>query len=542
VRNPGVQTQADQSADASATRHRPEGLMVDVVVLSDDVALYQAIRDAVGERNPVWRARTAAESVDLLLTGRCGVLLFDMGAVATQPASLIEQIVDQFPDVIVVVAGRRDDEALLAQLVSDGHVYRFMHKPLSPKRAGMFLDAAIRCHVERSDGRARERRVPQVSSPRARLDPFKWLFVGGGLVLFVSLLGTVLVARRPDAPASSSAPVAHPAQPAVAAAPGPRADPVLSRARAAQAAGRYEAPPGRNAVDLYAAVLLARPDNAEARVGLAAVSAALIERAAAAADAGEEIEARRLAGRVLGADAGHAGARALLARLERPAVATAPAVAAATTAPAQRTTPPTAPSAPATPAAARAAAHDPAPATVAPQRMPAVAARPAPIRRANVPLDPLTPRLVGPRPAPTRGGGQHSYGAPITSGQAVAGYARQGTTDTTPSAEDLPAPGATGVAAAAGPAARELTAIATPDPVYPSRAFRDRVEGWVEVEFTVSEQGVTDDIVVVAAEPRGEFEAAASEAVAAWRYLPRVVNGRPVAQRSSVTVRFSVED
>jgi len=41
---------------------------------------------------------------------------------------------------------------------------------------------------------------------------------------------------------------------------------------------------------------------------------------------------------------------------------------------------------------------------------------------------------------------------------------------------------------------------------------------------------------------RGEFEAAASEAVAAWRYLPRVVNGRPVAQRSSVTVRFSVED
>jgi protein TonB len=58
----------------------------------------------------------------------------------------------------------------------------------------------------------------------------------------------------------------------------------------------------------------------------------------------------------------------------------------------------------------------------------------------------------------------------------------------------------------------------------------------------VSEQGVTDDIVVVAAEPRGVFEAAASEAVAAWRYLPRVVNGRPVAQRSSVTVRFSVED
>jgi outer membrane biosynthesis protein TonB len=48
--------------------------------------------------------------------------------------------------------------------------------------------------------------------------------------------------------------------------------------------------------------------------------------------------------------------------------------------------------------------------------------------------------------------------------------------------------------------------------------------------------------VVVAAEPGGVFDAAATEAVAAWRYLPRVVNGRPVAQRTSVTLRFSVED
>jgi outer membrane biosynthesis protein TonB len=38
------------------------------------------------------------------------------------------------------------------------------------------------------------------------------------------------------------------------------------------------------------------------------------------------------------------------------------------------------------------------------------------------------------------------------------------------------------------------------------------------------------------------FDAAAAGAVAAWRYLPRVVNGQPVAQRTSVTLRFSVED
>ena len=90
--------------------------------------------------------------------------------------------------------------------------------------------------------------------------------------------------------------------------------------------------------------------------------------------------------------------------------------------------------------------------------------------------------------------------------------------------------------------ARDLEAVATPEPVYPPEAFRNRVEGWAEVEFTVNERGATGDIVVVAAEPRGVFDAAATDAVAAWRYLPRVVNGQPVPQRTSVTLRFNVED
>jgi len=93
-----------------------------------------------------------------------------------------------------------------------------------------------------------------------------------------------------------------------------------------------------------------------------------------------------------------------------------------------------------------------------------------------------------------------------------------------------------------GLTARDLEPLATPEPVYPPEAFRAGIEGWVEVEYTVNERGNTGDIVVVAAEPSGVFDAAATGAVAAWRYRPRIVNGQPVAQRTSVTLRFSVED
>jgi hypothetical protein len=189
-------------------------VMVDVGVLSGDLPLYEAIRNAVGERNPVWRARSAEESVDLLLTGRCGVLLIDMAAVSTSPATLVEQIVDQFPDVVVVVAGRREDESVLAGLISDGLVYRFMHKPLSPKRAGMFLNAAMRSHVERREGRAGERLLPLARDLHSRMDPRKWLFVGAGVALFLVLLAAVLVAQfgKPveTAGAGGAAPAAAP--------------------------------------------------------------------------------------------------------------------------------------------------------------------------------------------------------------------------------------------------------------------------------------------------------------------------------------------
>jgi protein TonB len=88
----------------------------------------------------------------------------------------------------------------------------------------------------------------------------------------------------------------------------------------------------------------------------------------------------------------------------------------------------------------------------------------------------------------------------------------------------------------------DLLRLAAVEPAYPPEAFRNRVEGWAEVEFTVDESGAPREIAVTGAEPAGVFDVAAADAVAGWRYRPRVVNGRPVPQRTSVTLRFSVAD
>lgn len=504
-------------------------LLVDVVVLSNDPTLFEATRAAVGERNPVWRARSAAESVDLLLSGRCGVLLLDLAAVSAEPASLIEQIVEQFPDVIVIVAGRREDEARLVGLLSEGHVYRFMHKPLTPKRAGMFLNAAIRSHAERrgirAPGPARLATGPAISWPSLR----RWSLIAAGLACLLLVLSIVLVDHGAPAtktrPGIQSAPVV-PSGPAA----GPRADPVLSRARAAYASGRYEAPPGRNALDLYAAVLLARPGHAEARAGLESTLAKIVEAAEREATAGRRAEAYRLLQRVTAADPGHSAAAELLARL------------------APRPSPPErSPVAAPPPAAARVAKRADRPATTPGSDAARPPAKSLPVRRTVVQPDPLTPRIVNAdalRRAQRSAQAARSYGAPIPSDPPIAGLA-----DPTPGMAPAPGtpPGA-GTSDATAPAAQpafplgEFRPLVIVDPVYPPEALRSRTEGWVELEFTITETGSVRDAAVVGAEPQGTFDAAALAALGRWRFEPRIANGRPVAHRSIVTLRFDVDD
>ncbi len=296
----------------------PGAMLVDVVVLTADPQLFQSVRDAIGERNPVWRARSAEEAADLLINGRCGVLVIDMAAVSTRADTLIEQIIEQFPDVVVCVAGSRADEPLLAPLISAGLVYRFMHKPTSARRAGMFLQAAIRRHVERREGREagdsllpllRGLRRPTAGMPRGYL-----ALIG---VVALALIVPLFVGGEPDAP-EATAIAAAPVTPAPEYVATRHADPVLSRARAALHAGRLEAPEGRNALDLFQAVLLAQPEQREAQASLARTVDLLLQRAQQEFDAGNKPEAERLVQRVLAVVPADEHARTLALRISPP--------------------------------------------------------------------------------------------------------------------------------------------------------------------------------------------------------------------------------
>ncbi len=79
-------------------------------------------------------------------------------------------------------------------------------------------------------------------------------------------------------------------------------------------------------------------------------------------------------------------------------------------------------------------------------------------------------------------------------------------------------------------------------PVYPSRASRRGIEGWVELAFTITTTGATEDVRVVSEEPSGVFSRAAMKAVRKWKYKPQVIDGKVQARPNvRVVLKFELE-
>lgn len=80
-------------------------------------------------------------------------------------------------------------------------------------------------------------------------------------------------------------------------------------------------------------------------------------------------------------------------------------------------------------------------------------------------------------------------------------------------------------------------------PVYPAAAQARGIEGWVKLAFTVTKEGRTRDIRILAADPPGVFNQSAIDTVSRLRYRPETVNGRPVdAEGYTVLLRYELPE
>lgn len=79
-------------------------------------------------------------------------------------------------------------------------------------------------------------------------------------------------------------------------------------------------------------------------------------------------------------------------------------------------------------------------------------------------------------------------------------------------------------------------------PQYPRRAAIAKIEGYVTVEFTITETGTVTDPSVVDSKPPRVFDREAMRAILKWKFKPRVIDGQAVSRRATQTLEFKLAD
>ncbi len=473
--------------------------IVELVVLTQDEGFLKTLREAIGESRRLWHVLTGDKVSDLVIAGHVGILVLDTHSLDSPSNIYIERLKQQFPDLVIIVAGSRDDEGKLAPLISTGIIYRFIHKPMSPERAKLFADAAVKKHEDQRHAA----RISALGARPAKKQNLLILSVVAGLVLLA-----IGVASLPKKAATQKA--AAILEIPVRSAP-PSGKSLPDDAPPSAGATTSEIPAQSPPVASLAAQLERLRDKASAaartRVNNLAMNAEKIASESKLLNAAVSRKTTSTGDTQLAADAvkqEESNTREKLLRnaLERLAQ--------------DRLIEP---------------AND-----SAKYYLLALRSLDASNPSLKIAIADLGSHLVI---KAQQAYAQEHYDLARTwlNEASTLGYASADSVILTANIDTALAKQQF-LANVVG--SGTLTLIKSVQPAYPQDVERRKIQGWVELDFTVNEAGEVKDLGVHQADPSGVFEKAAMKAVGQWRYKPVLRDGAAVSQRARVRIRFTL--
>jgi len=266
-------------------------------VLSADRTLVDLLRDSLAGMLRVWRADDEIHAEELIVTASNAVFLVEASLADCDTRALVKRVHQKYPDLAIIVAGRRDDEELFAPIVSSGVVFRSLPNPASAESVRSLVDGTQRPSRRKTDlptaaarkalsavvaGARLAVRLLKLTLPRISVDR-EWVRRWSRRCLqLVALLLTVwaLVQWKPWNYVAELFATQEPA-PAVPVDTGidSKLRELLADAGIALARDRLVDPPGQNALEWYRAALALDPDNDLAQRGIDIVADKLLAEA-----------------------------------------------------------------------------------------------------------------------------------------------------------------------------------------------------------------------------------------------------------------------
>jgi protein TonB len=270
----------------------PEAHQTPILVLSRDPALVETIRKAVPRGGAVTTSPDLDHVADRLPSLRPGVLVVDTASTA-DVSSLVSQLTQHFPELVVVVAGKREDSTALMQLTAAGRIFRFLLTPLSHGQTRLSLEAAITQHLDLTAAAHRQSSGGGSAGGNKNYVATYGALAAGLLVVIGGIwFGVKKFNSKPEATVSAPATTATTQPSGVPEKP----DPVqaeLALAKEAFDQGKLLEPAGESALDYYRNALALDATNQAAQDGVRDVMDKILSRAETALTAEKLEEAIR---------------------------------------------------------------------------------------------------------------------------------------------------------------------------------------------------------------------------------------------------------
>src|SRR5688572_16078760 len=242
--------------DSQSMRQLEEGHQPPILVLSRDTNLVETVKKAAPRGVPVAFAPDLDHVAEKLSNLKPGVLVADTASTA-DVASMVAQLTQHFPELVVVVAGKREDSSSLMQLTAAGRIFRFLLTPLSHGQTRLALEAAVKQHLDLSAAGERLGTAHAGGEGGSKNYVMTYGALAAGLLVIIGGIwfGVSKFTSEPEVP-----PVVNQTAPG-AQQPGgvpERPDPVKAELTLAQDAfnqGKYIEPQGESALDLYRSAL-----------------------------------------------------------------------------------------------------------------------------------------------------------------------------------------------------------------------------------------------------------------------------------------------
>lgn len=585
------------SQDASSEGREMDNPHRRVLALTHDLALSRALEELAAFGFGIVQLESLDALIEEVMRAGPAVVLLDAEILTRPVENVVDRLNVQFPDVRLIVAGHGADQASLATRIAQGSVFRFLHKPASAQRLKLFVDAAGRPLDAARTGQTQVvetlrdpalLRAAGVAEERPRgpggLPPVA-LWGGAGALVLAGALALLFMggSDAPEAPAAAAVPAA--AAPVAPSPASPEVEKLIQAADQAFAAQKFVATDGTSAAELYQDALQAAPQDSRARSGYTRSVEFALRAAEIAFTENRLNDANALVVALQSVAPGNSRLAFLSTQLQREreriaaeenrrlsAEARAEKLRDALREANERLRR----GALLEPANDSAQSHYQTALDLAPndpevralrtrlasrlletagQRLDSneiPAARGMLDAAGNLGADPVALRNLRRRADELTAAAVARASVPVPAPAAAPPATVAPATAVTPAAQS-PAPAASAPQTSPETAAprddepydtiriyapSELKIVRRQEVEYPSRAIRERLGGWVDVEFTITPEGAVRNIIVLRAEPRNVFENSAIQALRRWRYEPVKENGKAIEARTRMRLRI----